>query len=165
MISDYPNLIAEIQYSGVSRCTLAEHAGVSEAIMQDALDGDDTLTLDEMIRVTALFKGYTIPNDWFSFEYILSEELLVIDVRKMELMGEAKSLLEKLEDISEVYVKPWHMRDIARLSRIAKEIDARMIIPYAQYRHFCHDVLLLDACIGEHERIRSKKLEDMDLEV
>lgn len=165
MIGNYPNLIAEIQYSGVSRCTLADHAGVSEAIMQNVLDGDDALTLDEIIRVAALFKGYTIPNDWFSFEYLLSEELLVIDVRKMELMGEVKSLLEKLEDISEVYMKPWHMRDIARLSRIAKEIDARMIIPYAQYRHFCRDVLLLAACISKKERVRIRRLEDTPIEL
>ena len=74
-----PNFMAEIQYSGISVVTLAEHAGVSQDIMQNIIHGEESLALDEALRLAALFQGYSVPNDRFDFDYLFSQQLLMVD--------------------------------------------------------------------------------------
>ena len=157
-----PNFMAEIQYSGISVVTLAEHAGVSQDIMQNIIHGEDSLALDEALRLAALFQGYSVPNDRFDFDYLFSQQLLMVDVRQMEAMEEIEHSLWRLEiEASKADTKPWYDRDIKRLLQTAQDIQAQPVVPYAMYRHFGHEVLSIRDCLLNKERIRDKKLSEV----
>ena len=52
--------------------TLANHTHVSEEIMRDILSGEDALNLQEGLRLFEFFHFYSIPNDIYSFDYLLA---------------------------------------------------------------------------------------------
>lgn len=161
MGSNLPNLMAEIQYSGVGIVTLAEHAGVSQEIMQNILNGEDSLALDEAMRLAALFQGYSIPDDIFDLDYLFFQQLLMVDVRQMEAMDEIEQSLWRLEiEASKANTKSRYARDIKRLLQTAQNIQAQAVVPYARYRHFGHEVLLIRACLLNKERVRRTKLSE-----
>ena len=162
MSSNLPNLMAEIQYSGISVVTLAEHAGVSKEVMLEVLNGEDSLALDEFMRLADLLREYSIPGDVYDLKYLFNRELLMVDVRHMESMEEISSSLMGLANaLTNPSVRNDYAWDIRRLQKTAKDIQEQPIMPYAKYRHFGHEALSIESCLLNRECIRTKKLTEI----
>ena len=150
----FPNLEQEIKCSGVSLHTLANHAHVSEDIMRDILSGEDTLNLQEGLRLLEFFNFYSIPNDIYSFDYLFSKQIKNITTEQYEgLLAIAEYYLPRFHEMPVTESQQRDLREIEDMVAMAKK-SGRWFTYYAQYRHLLFNIYLLDSVLKEDNAAR-----------
>lgn len=130
----YPNLIAEIDESGYSICTLGEHMGLGRVPedsteVWDRLTGKKEIMASEVIRLACLFG--TEPD------YLLSQELSVLDGKPFAYLRwkeanekrerESREFNIQMDIMSALRKKPYLLKFVSMIVLMSREeADAAM---------------------------------------
>lgn len=132
----YPNLTAEYECGNISLNTFANHAHVTEELMQGILYGNESATSSELNRLRILLNQY---GKCCTTGYLGSPTLNVVDpatnkgkVRramlrsKLEIAHNKESCIPKMDSL--------HKRAFRNAEQVCARLSSGKTITYAQYR-------------------------------
>jgi len=135
-VTRFPNILAEIEASGMWLWCPAQHARVSKEIMAAVLEDNEDLTLGELRGLCRLY-GREVP-------YMIAKTLQMIDPATNKGKRRLWDLLELMEQTAGLEVI-----DIWNVERVRHDMERGEPVTYAAWRQACqnlNDALRFDRC-------------------